>query len=77
MTPVELDLAEREINRNLARTCAVLGTPRRRVCLHPDRTVSRPEVGTETVECDYCPARRSAVQGLPASDLMPHLYLEE
>lgn len=76
LTPAELDRAEREINTNLARVDEVQGAPRRRVCLHPDRSYSRPDPDTVRLECDYCPAVSTGARRLPPDDLMPLLYLD-
>jgi hypothetical protein len=76
MTPAELDRAEREINANLAVVDALQGAPRRRVCLHPDRTRTATDRFVRD-ECDYCPVVSVVYgPGTPA-DLMPHIYLEE
>ena len=72
MSPVELDRAEREINRNLSLS-ETDGT--RRVCLHPDRTVTAlAEADAIRVECDYCPAAVLSLLRAGVPDLMPYLY---
>lgn len=76
LTPAELDKAEREINANLAVVDTLQGTPRRRVCLHPDRSYVRPDPSTVLLECDYCETTAVGAYGFPSDDLMPHLYID-
>lgn len=75
MTPVELDRAERSMNQAMAAADDARGAPRRRVCLHPDRTRTATDRFVRD-ECDYCPVVSVVYgPGTPA-DLMPHLYWE-
>lgn len=73
-TPAELDRAERVLNRSLAFWDRAAGTPVRRVCLHPDRTVTSPYPGMTRLECDSCPVWAMWPSDLPALDLNPHYY---
>lgn len=75
LTPRELDSAERAINANLLHVDTVTGGPRRRVCLHPDRTRTVSPAGVVRVECDYCDTWSAALDREPV-DLMPWLYLD-
>lgn len=75
MTPVELDRAERAMNRAMATADDARGAPRRRVCLHPDRTRTETD-NLVREECDYCPAFGVVYGPGTPPDLMPYLYWE-
>lgn len=74
LTPEERARSEEAINENLSKAHPDL--PRRRVCLHIDRSVIRMPKNGYMIICDYCPSYAVVRFGGTWPDIEP-LYYED